>query len=176
MDSLFDSSSSEGGGLKNSTTTAPEPRRGRPQKFSRPSRSVTLTLPDDVIAVLRSIDRDISRAVVRVVTPLERDAPRATTELLTFGDRGVIIVPPNRSFKEWIGVELVPLPDGRALLSFDDQVSIAEFELRLGDALADPVVPLTDKTVFQEVKDILRNARRSSRVALQRSIILLQLA
>jgi hypothetical protein len=133
-------------------------------------------LPDDVISVLRGIDTDLSRAVVRIVTPFERETPRASTELVTFGDRGVIIVPPNRSFKEWIGVELVPLPDGRALLSFDDQVSIADLELRLGDAITDPVVPLTDKTVFQEVLDILRTARRSNRITLQRSIILLQLA
>lgn len=154
----------------------PEPRRGRPQKFSRPSRSVTLTLPDDVIAVLRTIDRDLSRAVVRLVAPSARDVPRATTELVTFGDRAMIIVPPNPSFKKWIGVELVPLPDGRALLSFDDQLSIAEFELRLGDAIADPAIRRTDKTVFQEVMDILRNARRTNRVTLQRSIILLQLA
>jgi hypothetical protein len=113
---------------------------------------------------------------VRLVAPSARDVPRATTELVTFGDRAMIIVPPNPSFKKWIGVELVPLPDGRALLSFDDQLSIAEFELRLGDAIADPAIRRTDKTVFQEVMDILRNARRTNRVTLQRSIILLQLA
>jgi hypothetical protein len=174
---LDSSSSAEEPPLKKkSTKTSPEPRRGRPQKFSRPSRAVTLTLPDDVIAVLRTIDTDLSRAVVRVVTPLARDAPRATAELVTFGDRAMIIVPPNPSFKKRIGVELVPLPDGRALLSFDGQLSIAEFELRLGDAIADATVRRTDKAVFQEVMDILRNARRTNRVTLQRSIILLQLA
>ena len=135
--------------LKDSSTTPQEPRRGRPQKFSRPSRSVTLTLPDDVIGVLRTIDSDLSRAVVRVVTPLERHAPRATAELVTFGDRGVIIVPPNRSFKERIGVELFALPDGRALILFDDQLSIAEFELRLGDAIADPAIDAPTKPCFK---------------------------
>ena len=49
-------------------------RRGRPRKFSRPSRAITLTLPEDTIAALRAVDRDLSRAVVRVVQPLEQDA------------------------------------------------------------------------------------------------------
>src|SRR3954466_13458795 len=119
--------------MKAKSKTPPEPRRGRPRKFSRPSRAVPLTLPDDVIPALRSIDHDLSRAVVRVVTPLVKDAHRPGAELAIFGDRAVIIVPPSPSFKEWDGVELVPLPDGRALLSFDDQLSVADFELRVGD-------------------------------------------
>ena len=41
-----------------------ESRRGRPRKFVRPSRAVTVTLPDDVIAALQGVDVDLSRAVV----------------------------------------------------------------------------------------------------------------
>jgi hypothetical protein len=150
-------------------------RRGRPRKFSRPSRSVTLTLPDDVIAKLQAIDTDLSRAVVRALEPLAGGAPRPAAELTTFGDRAVIVVPPSRSLKERTGVELVPLSDGRALLSFDDRMSIADFELRLGDAIADPDVPSDEKGMFQELAEILRSARRADGVALKpRSIIVLQ--
>ena len=49
------------------------PRRGRPQKFGRPSRAVTLTLPEDVIAALGRVDDDLSRAIVRVSKPLLGD-------------------------------------------------------------------------------------------------------
>ena len=59
------------------------PRRGRPRKFSRPSRSVTLTLPDDVIAALLAVDSDLSRAVVRAVQPLVPDTPRPAAEVVT---------------------------------------------------------------------------------------------
>ena len=41
-------------------------KRGRPQKFNRPARQVTLTLPDDVIARLSRVDDDMGRAVVRL--------------------------------------------------------------------------------------------------------------
>ena len=43
-------------------------RRGRPRKFAAPSRAVTLTLPESVIASLTRIDRDISRAIVGLTT------------------------------------------------------------------------------------------------------------
>lgn len=150
-------------------------RRGRPRKFSRPSRSVTLTLPEDVIATLQSIDADLSRAVVRTVEPLAPGAPRPSAELTTFGDRAVIIVPPSRAFKERTGVDLVPLSDGRALLLLDDQLSIADFELRLGDAITDASVDAPDRAVFQELAEILRSARRGDGMSIsQRSIIVLQ--
>jgi len=150
-------------------------RRGRPRKFSRPSRSVTLTLPEDVIATLQSIDSDLSRAVVRTVEPLAVDAPRPSAELTTFGDQAVIVVPPSRALKERTGVDLVPLSDGRALLLFDDQLSIADFELRLGDAIGDASMDAGDRATFEELAGILRSARRGAGMQLsQRSIIVVQ--
>ncbi len=41
-------------------------RRGRPRKFMVPSRAVTLTLPETVIAALEDVDHELSRAVVRI--------------------------------------------------------------------------------------------------------------
>ena len=62
-------------------------RRGRPQKFGRPSRALTLTLPEDVIAALISINDDVSRAVVGLVQPLNADVvPRPPAELSKYGD------------------------------------------------------------------------------------------
>jgi hypothetical protein len=147
-------------------------RRGRPRKFLRPSRAVTLTLPEDVVATLLSLDGDLSRAVVRAVQPFTGDTPRPPAELTTFGDRAVIVVPPNRKLKELTGVELVPLSDGRALISFDEGLSIPEIELRLGDALADPTFEVEDRLVFQALADILSGARRTDGVSLQRRSII----
>ena len=44
-------------------TTAP--RRGRPPKFGRPAQLVTLTLPEDVISWLSTIDPDLGWAIGR---------------------------------------------------------------------------------------------------------------
>ena len=137
-------------------------RRGRPRKFGRPSRAVTMTLPDDVISALQSIDPDLSRAIVRAVEGLTPEQPCAPAELARYGggDQAVIIVSHCRALKAWTGVELVPLTDGRALLSFDDHLSVPEFELRLLDAIADPALEEHDRAVFRAVAEILRNTRR----------------
>ena len=92
------------------------PRRGRPRKFQTPSRAVTLTLPDDVLALLTGIDRDLSRAVVRVTQPEMARGPHPPAELVAFGRRGVIVVNPTRTLEEQTGVLLIPLSDGRALI------------------------------------------------------------
>ena len=89
------------------------PRRGRPRKFSAPSRAVTLTLPEHVIEALGRIDSDLSRAVVRLAQPELLAAPHASAELAAFGRHAVILVHPSRTLERRTGVVLVPLPDGR---------------------------------------------------------------
>ena len=151
-------------------------RRGRPRKFSRPSRAVTLTLPEDVIDALRAIDADLSRAVVGALVRGAAGSPRSPAEVASYGgDRSLIVVPHSRTLEARTGVELVPLPDGRALLSFDDYLSVPEFELRLIDALADPSLDEADRVVFGAIAGILRNTRQEEKVAVEhRSIIVLR--
>ena len=153
-----------------------KPRVGRPRKFSRPSSAVTLTLPDDVMAMLHAIDADLSRAVVRVVQRLAPKLGPGNGTLTTLGDRGaLILLPPSRTLREHTGVELIPLADGRAMLSFPDTMSLADFELRLRDALAHAVLPAVDRSMFEELSGILRAARRGDGVAVsERRILLLR--
>ena len=151
-------------------------RRGRPSKFGRPSRSVTITLPDDVVEALRAVDSDLSRAIVRVAeaggTAM---APRPDVELTHYGRSAVIVLKPNRAVERLPGVALVPLPDGRALISLDKDKGIAEFEVLVRDALDGDRTSPADRATLQQLGDILRSARRSRRVALrQRSIIVLE--
>src|SRR4029079_10046721 len=115
--------------------TIPAPRRGRPRKFAVPSRAVTLTLPEHVIQALERLDLDLSRAVVRVTQPEIRKLPHPAAELSTFGHRAVIVVNPTRTLERRTGVMLVPLSDGRALISFDESMTPARLELTIEDAL-----------------------------------------
>lgn len=147
-------------------------RRGRPRKFNRPSRAVTLTLPEDVVAALHSIDADLSRAVVHAAQPFIMEVPRSPAELTVFGERAVIVVAPNLRLKERTGVELIPLPDGRALISFDEGLSIADIELRLRDALADAEFGADDRAVFEALANILSTARRAAGVSMRRRHII----
>lgn len=150
-------------------------RRGRPRKFNRPARAVTLTLPEDTIATLKLIDRDISRAVVRAVEPLANGQPRPPAELATFGDLAVIIVLPSRALRERTGADLVPLPDGRALVAFGDHLTASQFELKLRDALSDHALDQADRDTFESLVEILSGTRQRVGAGVhERSIMVLQ--
>ncbi len=136
---------------------------------------MALTLPEAAIAALRAIDRDLGRAIVRLVQPRLGERPHSAAELSAFGDRAVILVPPSTTLTDRTGVELVPLSDGRALISFDQRLSVQEIELRICDAVDDPALPAGERAMFEGLARILRDARRSGKVALrERSIIVLQ--
>ena len=151
------------------------PRRGRPRKFTAPSRAVTLTLPEHVLAALAALDRDLSRAVVRLTQPELAKRPHPPAEVAMFGGRGVIVVNPSRTLEERTGIVLVPLSDGRALISFDESMTVARLELSIQDALEDRELPQEDARIFKSIEEILKTARRSGAVTLQqRHIIVLE--
>lgn len=151
--------------------------RGRPQKFGRPSRALTLTLPEDVIVALSAIDDDVSRAVVRLTQPLVADVvPRPAAELTRYGDSAVIVIKPIEALGRIPGVTLVPLPDGRALISLDESMTTPDFELGIRDLLdEDARLDGRERSALASIIEILKTARRSRGVSVQhRSIIVLQ--
>src|SRR5215208_4149157 len=87
----------------NSVDGAVAPKRGRPRKFARPSRAVTLTLPEEVIEALTAVDTDLSRAVVRIAQPEMAKRPLPPAELAAFGHRAVIVVNPTRTLEQRTG-------------------------------------------------------------------------
>ncbi len=153
-----------------------KPGPGRPRKFGRPSRAVTLTLPEDVLTRLGAVDTDLGRAIVTLV---ERKGARVRAveraELASYGNHAVIIVTPANALKRIAGVQLVPIGNGRALISLAHPHSISEFALGLGDALERGDVIESERPTLQAIADILRQTRRSRRVMLEeRTIIVLE--
>jgi hypothetical protein len=149
---------------------------GRPRKFGRPSRAVTVTLPEDVLTRLGGLDTDLGRAIVTLV---ERKAARVRTvepaEIASYGNHAVIVVTPVNALKRIAGVQLVPIGNGRAMISLERTHSIPEFELGLGDALARHDVSELERQTLGAIADILKQTRRSRRVILeQRTIIVLE--
>ena len=161
--------------LRKTAAVSPLPRRGRPRKFTAPSRPVTITLPDHVIGALAALDPDLGRAIVRLAQPLRGDRPHPPAELATFGRHSIIVVNPSRTLEKRTGIELIHLPDGRALISFDRSKTIAGLELMIADALEDPALSPADRGVFEAVAGILKSARRADNVELlQRHVIVLE--
>jgi hypothetical protein len=136
---------------------------------------VTLTLPVDVIDALSSSGSDISRTIVRLAALEGSRRAYPPAELVTFGRHAVIAVTPSKTLEKRTGVSLVPLPDGRALISFEQALSIPALELLIADALDDRLLPSVDRAIFQSIAEILKTARRDADITLmQRSIIVLR--
>lgn len=103
------------------------------------------------------------------------DRPHAPAELATFGRHSVIVVSPSRTLEKRTGVELLHMPDGRALISFDRSMTIPGLELLIADVLEDKALPPTDREIFDAIGSILKTARRADNVVLlQRNVIVLE--
>jgi hypothetical protein len=159
-----------------SSARPPRRPRGRPRKFAEPSRAVTLTLPEETLARLATLDSDISHAIVRLSRRGRSPAPpREPAELTAFGRRAVITIRPTPALERRAGIDLIPLPNGRALISFDQPKTIPDLELTLNDALEDRTLSGEERQVFESIRAILKDARRSNEIRLlRRSIIILE--
>ena len=112
---------------------------------------------------------------MRLAQPIVGDQPHPPAELATFGRHSVIVVNPTRTLEKRTGIELLHLPDGRALISFDETTNIPALELTIQDALDDKSLPEGDRAVFDAIRGILKSARRSDTVTLlQKNIIVLE--
>jgi hypothetical protein len=149
---------------------------GRPPKYGRAARAVTVTLPVDVLARLSVVHADIGRAIVALTEQRVNGQPRPRcAELAEYGSRAVILVNPVKALKRLPGVQLVPLNNGRALISLDPHYSIPQLELDLRDAMDQPSLTATERELLREIGRILHGARRSRRVkATPRTIIVLE--
>ena len=128
-----------------------------------------------MLEALGALDPDLSRAIVRLAQPLLAEAPHPPAELATFGRHSVIVIHPSRTLERRTGVELLRLPDGRALISFDRATTIPGLELSIKEALDERQLPAADREIFASIGAILRSARRSTTVdVLQRNVIVLQ--
>jgi len=134
-----------------------------------------VTLPESVIEALGGLDADLGRAIVRLAQGIVGDKPHPPAELATFGRHSVIVVNPTRSLEKRTGIELLHLPDGRALISFDETTNIPALELMIQDSLDDSSLPQGDRAVFEAIRQILKTARRSDAVTLlQKNVIVLE--
>ena len=150
--------------------------RGRPPKYGRPSRVMTLTLPEDVVARLQAIDDDVGRAIVTLV---ERKSPgtahRRPAEISTFGNHAVIVVTPVRALKRIKGVQLVPIGNGRCLISLVPPNTVPQLEISIRDVLADGAVSGAERTTLEDIAEILREVRVSREaVPKEHTIIVLE--
>lgn len=136
-------------------------KRGRPSKYGRPARAVTVTLPEDVLTRLTTVHTDVGSAIVNLVekrTPV-RSAPVRPAQVTRYGNRAVIIVTPSPTLRRLRGVQLVPVGQGRALISLAPSTSISSLELQVRDVLERMPPSNREREGLQALADILRRGR-----------------
>lgn len=140
-------------------------RLGRPKKYGRPARAVTVTLPEDILKRLSAIHANVGSAIVHLAEQRvpARVPPIPAAEIARYGNHAVIIVTPSRALKRLRGVQLVPIGDGRALISLAPSMSISALELQVRDALERADVQEREREVLKSIADILRRGRASRR-------------
>lgn len=150
---------------------------GRPRKYGRAARAVTVTLPEDVLARLAVVHADLGRAIVALAERNGKGRVRRVrpAEIAAYGNHAVIVVNPVRALRRLPGVQLVPIGNGRALISLDARYSISQLELDLADALEAPDVTKPERDLLLTIGKILRETRRSRQLtATARTIIVLE--
>jgi hypothetical protein len=138
---------------------------------------VTITLPEDVLARLATVDADLGRAIVTLAERKRTPQTRATrpAEVAAYGNHAVIVVNPAKALRRLPGVQLVPLGNGRALISLEPRYSVAQLELDVRDAVDQADIKSPERVTLQAISTILRQARRSRQVSVeQRTIIVLE--
>ncbi len=150
------------------------PKRGRPPKFGRPARLITLTLPDDVVAWLASVDRDLGWAVVKLHERSSRarqGRPVQVADLVQLpGQRALILVQPE-PFKNLNGVSVIPLADGRGLLALDAGRGVSDLELAVIDRLDAKTLSTEEREALSHLRLLLRQWRQEGVRFESRSII-----
>jgi len=135
-----------------------------------------VTLPEDVLARLSALHADVGSAIVNLVekgTPI-RAVPIRPAEVTRYGNRAVIIVTPSPTLRRLHGVQLVPVGNGRALISLSSSTSISSLELQVRDALERMAPRNREREGLKMLADILRRSRGSRELASEaRTIIVL---
>ena len=158
-------------------SSSPRRPRGRPHKFGRISRAVTLTLPEDTLALLERRDEDLSRAIVGLLEGSSRAAREAhpPAEIVAYGRHAVIFVAAVPALRRIPGVELIPVGRHRALISLAPPQTVPRLELEIRDVLEGGELTTGERAALEGVASILREARTSETYALaERTVIVLE--
>jgi len=152
---------------------------GRPPKFSEPSSSITITLPDRILENLERIDDDRARAIVKCVEAAlaEQAEPSVGYEVLPISaDHGLLVLGPSSALRAIPWVHLVEIAPTRFLISVPAEATGAELELAILDLIDDlPEDQLQEKRRLMDLRQQLALARRDEQVS-SRKIFLVHLS
>jgi hypothetical protein len=125
---------------------------------------VTVTLPEDTLAQLASIDPDRARAIVKLADaaiPLapERQKPLDLVDVAP--GLAIVIVGPSRLLRTITWLRLVEIAPLRFLLSIPVGTSIDSLELAIIELLDEaPLHDEWERSLLEQLRDLMRKVRR----------------
>lgn len=142
---------------------------GRPRKFHEPSRSVTVTLPQRTLDLLRLIDLDRAKAIAKVVdgaaSGWKAAEPQVEVIEMVQGT-GLIVVPPQPALSNLRWVKMIQIAPARYLLVVEPGTPIEKVEVALMDLIDEAKRSRTeDVAVLEALYATFGNLRRSGRVS-----------
>ena len=150
---------------------------GRPRKFERPSRVITLTLPEDTIDRLSQINTDRAKAIVQAVeiaTPPESET-RPAVELIEVASKvGMLSVPYCGYLHGIPGLKFISIAPNRFLMALSVGSTLSSVEISVSDELeklADDDDKMRERQILKQLLTHLRTLRRSDRVNLFKVIL-----
>jgi hypothetical protein len=138
-------------------------RRGRPQKYGRPSQVVALTLPRTTVQRLNQVHADLGWAIVSLVDTQRKGGPEETppdVALVEVGNGQFLIVVHAAAFRVVPGVQLVPLSKTQAFLALDPGRTMADLEVLVRDRLEQLKRPSRQQRALAALGRELRKWRR----------------
>ena len=156
-------------------------RPGRPSKFGRPSRVIAVTLPEDAIARLRRVHRDLAWAIVQLLDGEAQpsrsggDDKQEDVELVTIAERRSLIVVNREVIASLPGVNIIPLYGNRAFLALDIDRGMSDLELSVVDRLSQPGIDSREREAVTRLRAKLTAWRRDPALQVHtRAIIVLE--
>ena len=137
-------------------------KRGRPRKFDGPSRLIALTLPEDVIAGLRTRDPDLARAIVGLVGRGDRKSSKRTVRapepvnLVQIARGRFLITIDSRVVRRLPRCELLPFGRGTAFLALEPGRGLADLALAVVDRLDERDVDAHERAALARVRREIR--------------------
>lgn len=138
-----------------------------------------MTLPEDVIAILRARDGDLAKAVVELVhKSIEgsvQPSPSQTVRLVAVAPRRFLITVDATTVRHLPGCELVPFGSDTAFLALESGRGLADLTLAVEDRLEEPRIDERERTALASIRAALREWRRDPSFSDQaRSIVVLE--
>lgn len=143
-----------------------------------------MTLPQDTIEYLQTIDGDLGWAIVKLASTARGSpdvdaavsAPPPDVSLVPIGPRQfLMVVRVHEAFTTLPDVDLIPLGHGQAFLAFRRHRSVESLELSLLDRLEDQTLGEAERTRFAAFRDVLRSWRLDHAVTFhERAIVIVE--